>query len=162
MPERFVKEARTIAADAHDEARAGGSPTVEAEHVLLALARDDGGFAGEVLRSSGLDHATIRQALDEEYERSLSAVGVSLDALSPRRRPPLAGRPRWAPSGKVVLERALEAARARGDRRIGSGHILLGVLAAEQGTVPRALRGVGAEPAELVAATHADMTRSPA
>jgi D-alanyl-D-alanine carboxypeptidase len=159
MPERFVKEARTVAADAQDEARASGSSTIEAEHLLLALARDDASRAGDVLRASGLDHAAIRQALDEEYERSLTAIGVSLDALTPRTRPPIAGRPRWAPSGRAALERALEAARARGNRRIGSRHILLGVLAAEQGTVPRALRGVGAEPAELVAATNADMVR---
>ncbi len=159
MPERFVREARAVAADAQDEARASGSSTIEAEHLLLALARDDASRAGNVLRGSGLDHAAIKAALAEEYERSLTVVGVSLDALAPGARPPFTGRPRWAPSGKAALERALEAAQARGERRIGSGHLLLGVLAAEQGTVPRALRGVGAEPAELAAATKADMTR---
>lgn len=50
--------------------------------------------------------------------------------------------------------------RARGDRRITSQHILLGVLAAQHGTVPRALRLTGAEPAKLMAATHAGMRRS--
>ncbi|HEV2753382.1 MAG TPA: Clp protease N-terminal domain-containing protein [Solirubrobacteraceae bacterium] len=160
MFERFVEEARVLALEAQAEARASGSPTVEAEHVLLALAGDTGGLGGEVLRGAGLDHAAIRQSLDEEFERSLRAVGVALDALGTRQRLPFTGRPRWAASGKAALERALGAAHARGDRRIEAGHVLLGVLAARDGTVPRALQGTGVEPGELEAATHAAMGHS--
>jgi ATP-dependent Clp protease ATP-binding subunit ClpA len=159
MAERFVKEARAVAAAAEAEARAGGSPTIEAHHLLLALASDVTGVAGDVLRTCGLDHAAIEGAVASEFEQTLSAVGVSLDALPLRRRLPYAGRPRWAASGKSALEHALGAARERGDRRIGSGHVLLGVLAAEHGTVPRALRLAGVEPEELVAATRAAMDR---
>jgi D-alanyl-D-alanine carboxypeptidase len=157
MAERFVKEARALAAAAEAEARASGSPTVEAHHLLLALAGDITGIACDVLRASGLDHAAIEGAVACEFEQTLCAVGVSLDALPVRRRLPYAGRPRWAASGKSALERALDAARELGDRRIRSAHILLGVLAAEHGTVPRALRLAGVEPEALVAATRAAM-----
>lgn len=158
MPERFVKEARALVAEAEAEARASGSPTIEAHHILLALAGDTAGVAGGVLKASELDHAAIMGAVESEFEQTLSAVGVSLDALPVRGRVPYAGRARWAASGKSALERAVDAGRERGDRRIDSAHILLGVLAAEHGTVPRALRLAGVEPEELVAATHAAMS----
>lgn len=160
MGERFVKEARALASAAESEARATGSPTIEAHHILLALAGEATGVAGDVLRSSGLDRDAIEGAVASEFEQTLSAVGVSLDALPPRERVPYAGRPRWAASGKSALERALDAARERGDRRIRSPHLLLGVLGAEHGTVPRALRLAGIEPEELVAKTHAAMDGS--
>jgi len=141
MLERFVKEARDVAADAHEQARASGSSTVEAEHVLLALARDTGGRAGEVLARAGLDHSAVGDALDAEFEPTLAAVGVQVDAFgAPAATVPFAGRPRFGASATFALERALEVARDRRDRRIESAHILLGLLRAREGTVPRALR----------------------
>ena len=41
MFERFTREARLVVANAEAEARELGSPTIEAEHVLLALTRID-------------------------------------------------------------------------------------------------------------------------
>lgn len=160
MAERFVKEARAVAAAAEAEAQASGSPTIEAHHLLLALASDVTDVAGDVLRTRGLDHAAIEETVTNEFEQTLSAVGVSLDALLQRRRLPYAGRPKWAASGKSGLVRALGAARERGDRRIRAAHVLLGVLDAEHGTVPRALRLAGVEPEELAAATRAAMDGS--
>jgi len=157
MHERFVKEARDVAAGAHEEARAHGSSTVEAEHVLLALARDSGGHAGEVLARAGLDHAAVVEALESEFERTLATVGVSVGALGTPPAVPFAGRPRFGASATAALERALEVARDRGDRRIESAHILLGVLRAREGTVPRALRGAGVDPAALAADIHTAM-----
>ena len=41
MFERFTHEARAAVKDAEGEARELGSPTIEAEHLLLALTRQD-------------------------------------------------------------------------------------------------------------------------
>jgi hypothetical protein len=49
----------------------------------------------------------------------------------------------------------LRAAVARSDRRLAGGHILLGVLAAEAGTVPRALALAGVDRDDLRARTQA-------
>jgi len=160
MLERFVKEARWVAAEAQDEARAHGSPTIEAEHVLLALSRGHGGVAGPVLAEAGLDHAALEEALEADFERSLSVVGVAAGSLNAGAPAPFSGRPRWGTSAKSSLERALVVAQARGDRRIGDGHVLLAVLGAREGTVPRALREAGIEPADLAARTQAAMERS--
>ena len=159
MLERFVKEARGIAACAQEEARTLGTATIEAEHVLLALARDTGGVAGGVLAGAGLDHGAIVEALETEFERSLALVGVSAQAFGLAAPARFAGTPRWGTSAKAVLEHALVTAKARGDRRIGSGHLLLALVGAREGTVPRALRGAGVELPALAARTHEAMER---
>ena len=153
MLERFVKEARAIVVEASEAALRRGASTAEAEHLLLALADSDG-TAGAVLADTGLDPDGVEAALEAELERSLAAVGVSVGRLDPP-SVPATGTIRWGSSAKTALERALEAARDRGDRRIEPGHILLAVLAAREGTVPRALRGAGVDPEDLALRTHA-------
>jgi ATP-dependent Clp protease ATP-binding subunit ClpA len=149
MFERFTREARLVVSDAEAEARELGSPTIEAEHVLLALTRlDPSTPVGTVLADSGLDHDAVLGALDAERERSLMAVGISIgDFDLPQPHP--SSRPRMAAGAKSALEHALRISLVRGDKRIGSGHILLALLRAEAGTVPRALAEAGVDRAEL-------------
>jgi ATP-dependent Clp protease ATP-binding subunit ClpA len=110
-----------------EQAPALGSPTVEAEHLLLALAADRAGPAGRLLAEVGLDPDGLRAALDHETERSLAAVGVRLaDFALPD--PPRAPRrpPKLATSAKTALERAVRVAAAHGDRHVAGAHLLLG------------------------------------
>jgi ATP-dependent Clp protease ATP-binding subunit ClpA len=149
MRESFAAEVHAVVVRAaEEEAGATGSPTLEAEHLLLALTSRRGDPATELLARSGLDHEGILAALDRETERSLAAVGVAAGDFAladtqivPRRT----GKPRFAASAKRSLERAVRVAAARGDRRITSAHLLLGILRAEAGTVPRALAAVGVD-----------------
>jgi ATP-dependent Clp protease ATP-binding subunit ClpA len=149
MFERFTREARLVVGGAEDEARALGSPTIEAEHMLLALTRlDTSTPVGAALADAGLDHEALLEALDAERERSLLAVGISIgDFDLPPAHP--SSRPRMAAGAKSALEHALRISLVRGDKRIGSGHILLALLRAEAGTVPRALGEAGVDRAEL-------------
>lgn len=81
----------------------------------------------------------------------LAAVGVTIGdfALPDRRaRPPRS--PRFAPSAKRALERAARVAAARGDRHIGASHLLVGILRAELGTVPRALAAAEVDRVDLL------------
>jgi ATP-dependent Clp protease ATP-binding subunit ClpA len=149
MFERFTRDAHTVVKNAEAEARELGSPTIEAEHLLLALTRADPATAvGSALAAVGLDHDTALEALDTERERSLMAVGIAVGDFDLPTRP-LAGRPRIAASTKSALERTLRVSLARADRRIESGHILLALLRAEAGTVPRALNEAGIDRAAL-------------
>ena len=78
----------------------------------------------------------------------LAQVGIDasgVDVSSNCRRTKLG----WGASAKRGLERALEEAKRRGDRRIGCEHILLGLLRAEHGTVPRLLAAEGIDRDEL-------------
>jgi ATP-dependent Clp protease ATP-binding subunit ClpA len=139
MFERFTREARAVVKCADGEARGQGSPTIEAEHLLLALAAADA--------VPGLDHGAVVAALEAERTRSLMAVGIAAGDFDLPPAPVV--NPRIAQSTKLALERSLRAAVARSDRSIKAGHILLGVLAAEAGTVPRALEAAGVDRAEL-------------
>jgi ATP-dependent Clp protease ATP-binding subunit ClpA len=141
MNTRFDRDARrAVLRAAQEEARALGSATVEAEHLLLALASDERGGTGRLLAEVGLDHDGVNTALQRETERSLAAVGVALGDFALPEPPTRAPRsPKLAASAKRVLECAACLALARKDRRIGAPHLLVGILRAEIGTVPRAL-----------------------
>lgn len=138
MFERFTKTARAVVEQATNvEAAALGARTVEAEHLLLALSQ-----------TIGIEHGAIIKALEAETAASLDSVGVSMrPPLSPSR----SRQPRMGASTKIALHRALEAALARGDREIRAEHVALGVLAADVGTVPRALAIAGLDRRELAA-----------
>lgn len=159
MFERFTRDARTAVKDAEEEARALGSPTIEAEHLLLALTRQAPHTAVALaLATAGLDHDRVSEALDAERERSLAAVGISIgDFDLPAPRP--ATKPRLAAGAKSALEHALRISLERADRRIDGGHILLALLRAEAGTVPRALNEAGVDRRELNDVTTAAMDR---
>lgn len=141
---------------ARDEAKATGSPSVEAEHVLLAIAAHKGTEAQRILGAAGLDRAAILEALDREFEESLAGAGVSLSAFSL----PTASRrhdavPRWGTSFKLALHRAPRSAPGG---RLDATRLLVGILRAQVGTVPRALSLAGVDRAGLVARTEQALT----
>jgi ATP-dependent Clp protease ATP-binding subunit ClpA len=59
---RFTEPARAIVRQAEKEAEETGSPTLEAEHLLLAMTAEHGTEARDVLASVGLDRDGIRAA----------------------------------------------------------------------------------------------------
>ena len=138
-------------------ARLAGSETIEAEHLLLALASHPGTVAYAILSHAGLDADSVVDALAVEQAASLAAVGVT--ALSP---PP----PAYVPDARAVgestrlaLTRGVAAAKARKDRRMRSAHLLIGVLSADVGRVPRALAHAGIDKGRLLAETHAALDK---
>lgn len=155
---RFGRDAREVFEGAVIEAGELGSRTVEAEHLLLAMARRDATPAGRLLASVGLDHDGLRAALDEEVERSLHAVGIDAADFPLRPRHSLGKRPRRAESFKLAFHRGAEIAVTRRDRRIEPLHLLLGALSAPVGTVPRALDAAGLQAGDLRAAAEAALS----
>ena len=141
--ERFTKDARTAVVGARHQARTLGHHTIESEHLLLALA------TRPEFHALGLDRDELANALAREEERSLAAVGIAADELEPAVSARAPRRLQFATSAKLALQRAMAVAVARGDRRLDAGHVLLGVLAAERGRVPRALRIAGIDVEEL-------------
>ena len=133
--------------EAEAAATARGSRTIEAEHLLLAL-------AGRGV--AGLDRDTIATALEDEQRRSLAAVGVSVEDFDTSTVATVA-KPKWATSAKHTLELTVRVALERGDKRIGGAHVLLALLRAEAGTVPRALAIAGLDSRELAAAAAAEL-----
>ena len=86
------------------------------------------------------------------------AVGISIgDFDLPPPHP--SSRPRMAAGAKSALEHALRISLERADKRIDGGHILLALLRAEAGTVPRALSEAGVDRRELNDIATAAMDR---
>jgi D-alanyl-D-alanine carboxypeptidase len=154
---RLAPDARSLISTAEVEARTRRSPVVEAEHLLLAMSDVPGSAAADLLASVGLGHEAIEAALSREFESSLAAAGVavSLDNLSrPSPEPPR--HLRLSASFKATMERSVTA--AEGSRQIRPAHLLLGILGAQVGTVPRALALAGVDQAELTRKTRESLT----
>lgn len=130
------------------EARTDGSSTIEAAHMFLAVAGHPEPTVHSALNEFGLDLDSVRAALDREFVRSLDAVGVASSAhqLPPPTR--LTTHPKMGTTGKLVLERAFTSARKKDLR---PAHVLLGILAADVGAVPRALAMWGVDRERLAA-----------
>ncbi len=145
MFEKFTKDARWIVERSVEEAQGRGDRTVEAEHLLFALAGVD-----PTLRAAGLDREGVARALDVAFERSLAAVGVSVGDPGPATGAARPHRsPRFGTTAKRALELSLRVALERGDRRITRGHVLLGLLQVQEGTVARALAAADVDRREL-------------
>ncbi|MFF4094614.1 Clp protease N-terminal domain-containing protein [Streptomyces sp. NPDC001834] len=142
----FDKYLHGVIVRAMDEARDDGSATIDAHHLLLSLAADQGSTAQQVLASVGLDRAAVREALDREFEHSLSMVGVSPAAYGLPGPSHASQQPKMGASARLALERSFSSARKKDLR---SAHLLLGILQAQIGTVPRALALAGIDQAEL-------------
>lgn len=146
----FSKYVRTILDHAGEQARLDRSTTIEAQHVLLAMAAQPDTAPGQILRTIGLDPGTIREALDREIEHSLNVAGVSGSAFDLPRASGAAERVKHlGASVKHALERGVVGIRKGKDLR--PAHLLLGILRAEVGTVPRALALAGIDRPALTA-----------
>ncbi|GIE91276.1 Clp protease N-terminal domain-containing protein [Actinoplanes regularis] len=126
------------------EANAEGSAMIEAHHMLLAIAQD----GSPTLAAAGIDHAAVRAALDHEFTRSLAVAGVRVDGGLPQATPQTAGQPGLGATAKAALDRGFAGAQRKRDCR--PGHVLLGVLLAPVGTVPRALDFAGVDRSRLI------------
>lgn len=145
----FDRYLHTIIMRADHEAREDGSPTVEAQHLLLAVAGEQEPTTRALLTAVGLDRDAVHAALEQEFVRSLSAVGVSSNAYH---LPPASWRPAspgMGTSAKLALERGFASASRKKDLR--PAHVLLGILLAQVGTVPRALALAGVDQEDLTA-----------
>jgi len=158
MFERFTDSARASIARAQDEARGLGHEYIGTEHILAALAADERGVGGQVLRDCGLTADAIRSdirnivggsTLDRD---ALASIGIDLDEVRRRveetfgpgaldrasgRSGP--GHVPFTPRSKKSLELALKEAVGRGDDFIGSEHLLLGVARVDGGVACRIL-----------------------
>jgi ATP-dependent Clp protease ATP-binding subunit ClpA len=150
MIQKLQRETRLVLEDAREVAQELEPATLEAEHLLLAVARRQGTVGQRLLEEVGLGEAALRDAVAADFTQSLAAVGIRLADFDLPLSGGLARTPRWGASAKLAIKRMSAIARRRGDRRLSPDHLLLGVLAAPAGTVPRALAFAAVDPVVLV------------
>jgi hypothetical protein len=131
--ERFTDRARNAFVAAHDEACLLGHTELASGHVLLGLLHDEGSDAGRCLGSLGvtLEAARARVQPDPDGGR----------AQRPRDTAPEAAGDAvvFTPAAKRVLERSLHEVLRLGGSRIGTGHVVLGLLDVRRGGAADAL-----------------------
>ena len=154
---RFAAEARGCLGAALDEARRLGHDAIGDEDLLLGILRADEGHAAEALSSLGVTLEAAREECEGMFSDALSSIGISLEEIRREAgdafemRIPDDRRIPFSPQAKRVLGQSLtEAVRLR-DNRIGTEHILLGMLHDEDRTSVRLLARMGVSPEALEA-----------
>lgn len=171
MLERFTQRAREVLVTvAQQHARRipaspeGGKPEVTVVHVLLALAEERDGLAAEILHAHGITAAAVRErvladrksALDGE---ALATLGIDLGAVreaieasfGPGALDSGVAGGRWMRFGakaKQVLALAVRATDPHRNR-IGTEHVLLGVLRVGDPLTDQILTELHANPKQL-------------
>jgi ATP-dependent Clp protease ATP-binding subunit ClpA len=160
MFERFTNGAREVVVAAEDEARGLGHGYIGTEHLLIAVLGRPESLSGRLLAESGL---TVERARDEARlvvgagridPAALATIGIDLDevrrrvedvfgagALEPESR--RCGRIPFTPRSKKALEQALRATVDLDAVAIEADHILLGVLAVEDGVAVKVVERAG-------------------
>lgn len=127
----FTDRSRRTLALAREEALRLQHEYVGTEHILLGLVREGEGVAATVLKSLGIEPASVPEAV----ERS----------IRPGTRPiePTKGELPYTSRGKKVLEFAMREARDLHHSYVGTEHLLLGLLREEKGIAAEVLNELG-------------------
>ena len=134
---RFTAEARAVVVGAQEQAHSAGNDTIGVAHLVLALLADPQGAAARAVAAQGAALDDVRRTATA----TLPPAAATVPALVP-----------FDPHARAALERALAEAQRLGADAVDAGHVLLGVLAVEDGTGVLAASGV--DPA----AVEADLT----
>lgn len=123
MFERFTDSARRVLVLAAHAARTRSSDYVGTEHILLGLVDENDGVAAQTLESLGV---------------SVDALDNRLPAVGHDQQPPSGDIP-FTPSAKKVLAQSLRETSLLGHDHIGTEHLLLALLDADDSTGARLL-----------------------
>jgi len=125
--EKFTQRARRVLTLAQDEALRLNHNYIGTEHLLLGLVREGEGVAARILRHLGIELTTVRAATEFIIGRGEPAVNGEIGLT---------------PQAKKVIEFTVD--EARGDDRIGTEHMLLGLIREGEGIAARVLESLGA------------------
>ena len=133
--ETFTRYARKAMRFANSEALRFNHEYIGTEHLLLGLLRVKSGIAWGALNDMGTDPGKIYAKIEKLVRPEPDVVMMG---LLPR-----------TPDARKVVENALEEARSLMSRRVGTGHLLLGLLREQETFAARALTDAGLDPAEV-------------
>ena len=130
MLERFTDQARRVVVLAEEEARMLDHNWIGTEHLLLGVLREGDGVAARALESLGISLQPVRQQVEE--------------IIGPVQQVPAEYIP-FTPRSKKVLELSLRESLQLGHDRVGTGHILLGLIREGDGVAAQVLVRLGAD-----------------
>jgi ATP-dependent Clp protease ATP-binding subunit ClpA len=119
--------ARSVIGRARAEAAQRHSRHIEPEHLLLALLQEDGGMAATIMSHLGTDITALTHAAAGAIEETLATdEPFSLDLG-------------YSETAELALRHAFHEARLARDRRVGTDHLLLGLLVESTAPASRVL-----------------------
>lgn len=134
MFERFTDRARRVVVLAQEEARMLNHNYIGTEHLLLGLIHEGEGIAARALESLGVTLSAVREQVQD-------IIGSGPQAPS--------GHIPFTPRAKKVLELSMREAIQLNHGYIGTEHILLGMVRANEGVANQVLTKLGADPAKV-------------
>jgi ATP-dependent Clp protease ATP-binding subunit ClpC len=149
MMKFFTNSSRRALMLAQQEAKRMQHTQIGTEHLLLGLLREDDGMASRVLRELGLQSGDVQHWVERlsTARRRRMLLDADLD-LTPRT--------------KRVLELAGDEARRRGNPKIDTQHILLGLVRQGDGTAVEVLTQLGVTGSQIRRTTNRIMKQQPA
>ncbi len=147
---RFTPRARNCLGAAGRLAGSAGTP-VGPPHIAAGLMIDPAGIGAMVLAAAGIDAAALAEAVGAGPAESVADI----DAAALREG---SDAPVFAAAGKGTLKLALRSALKLGHNYIGTEHLLLGVLTADDETAT-AIAGLGLTAAAAEHAVVAEIAR---
>ena len=116
---KFTERSREALSDAQNLAIRRGHQQADSEHLLVALAQQEGGFVPRLMERMGHDSAAVAAAAERALDRlpSVSGPGVSPGSVSVTKR-----------LSQVLVKAVDEAERLR-DEYVSVEHLLLGLTA---------------------------------
>ncbi|MFD5818243.1 Clp protease N-terminal domain-containing protein [Streptomyces sp. NPDC127038] len=133
--ERFTHLNRHSIVLAQESARTHKHDFIGTGHLLLGLLGEPQGLAHEVLTAKGGSERSVREAVEA--------------AMPPAGAKALRGHIPFRPESKEAIEQAHRASAGLGHDWVGTEHMLLGLIHAEESTAGRVLRCLGFTPDEL-------------
>lgn len=132
--DRFTERAKNALTYAQEAAADLGHGYVGTEHILLGVAKEEGGMAAKILKKTGLTVELITEIL-EKYVGRGESFDTTVQGLTPR--------------AKRVIERAVGESVRLGHNYVGTEHLLLGILSETDCAGYRAIVSAGVDPNKI-------------
>ncbi len=126
----FTERTRRSIFLAKEEAARLGENDVEAEHLLLALIRENDSVAARLLERMGVNLTDIRRVTERQVSPGDGGADQKMQ-LTPR--------------AKRVIDLAYEEARTLNSNYIGTEHLLIGLIRESEDAADRPLTRLGAK-----------------
>jgi ATP-dependent Clp protease ATP-binding subunit ClpA len=178
MFDKFTDLAKRSIVLSQDEAISLGHDFIGTEHLMLGLVGVPEGIAGQVLNERGITAEAVRAEAVRILEaanvpatggraatEALATIGIDVDEIRRRAEENFGPgrfyfpRPAYTEDAKTALKYTLREATALGHDDIGTEHMLLGLIAADQGAGIQTLTALGTDPAALRQDVLARLTR---
>src|SRR5687767_11969214 len=123
---KLTVKAQEAVVEAQNLSRGAGNPEVNAEHLLLALLRQDGGIVSPILTKLGAVPGTIEAEIAGELTKLSKVGGASAE-------------PMISPTLRKVFDTAFKSADDFKDEYVSTEHLLIGITQTKESAAARIL-----------------------